>query len=170
MTITARGSIGLPAERVAQIRALAEVRRITTTALIEEWIDRTIAEGAPGAIELPGFMAVRDDNTVIIQIAGHQLPGMKVRTALLLAIVLDGAAGTQSPIREFDLPTGRAIPFDLDKKTLTIGRHGRAVLFALMDKETGNVEKFATPTSFITDIAWMIRTVESRPSPARDSS
>lgn len=157
ITPTARGSVGLPAERVAQIRALAEARGITSTAIIEEWINRAIAEGAPGAIELPGFMAMRDDDSVFIQIAGRDLPWMKVQKAILLATVLDGAADTPNPVHEFNLPTGRAIPVDLDQATLTIGRHSRAVIFFLTDKETGKVEKFATPASFITDMARIIR-------------
>lgn len=154
---TARASIGLPAARVEQIRSLADARGITTVALIEGWIQRDIAEGAPGATPLPGYDAFRDDNMIVVTIAGHTLPMMDELMALMLSTVLDGAAGTPNPPREFNMPTGTGVPLKLDGATFKVSRYGRGVVFSLETKAAGSIEKFAAPSSYITELATKIR-------------
>jgi hypothetical protein len=158
---TPRASIGMPAERVEQIRRLAEGRGISTVALIESWIQRDIAEGAPGATSLPGYSATRDDDIIAVQIAGRWLPMMKAQQAMLLSAVLDGAADTPNPALKFSLPTGRGIPLKLDGAVLKVGRHGRGVVFSLETEAAGSIEKWAAPSSYVAELAAAIRTAVS---------
>lgn len=154
-----RASVGLPAERVEQIRSLAKARGITATALIEGWIHRAYAEGEPGSIELPGYRVSRHDDFVVVAIAGHILPMMDEQRAALLSSMLDGVAGALIPARTFKLPLDKTTPVDLGGFTLTGGRQGRGVLFALKDKASGEMKRFAVPASYVADLARMIRAV-----------
>lgn len=153
---TPRTSIGLPAERADQLRSLATARGITTTALIESWINRAIREKEPGAVELPGYGACRIKMDIIITIAGRTLPLLDELAAYLLSTVLDGAAGTLNPPREFKMDNGKAVTLPVGNATLVVGRQGRGVVFALTDHK-GKTEKFAAPSSYITDLARAIR-------------
>ena len=154
-----RASVGLPAERVEQIRSLAKARGITATALIEGWINRAYVEGEPGSIELPGYHVSRHDDFVVLAIAGHILPMMDEQRAVLLSAMLDGFAGTLIPPRAFELPSGMGTFVDLGGATLTGCRQGRGVLFTLADKASGEMKRFAVPASYGADLARMIRAV-----------
>jgi hypothetical protein len=163
-SVTARTTLGLPVERFQQLKALAQARDLAPAALVEEWITRAVAEGAPGAFELPGYSAFRDDNVIVVTIAGRILPMLSVRDATKLWMLLSAAAPTAgekelvNSLGPFTLQMGAARPLDLGPETLVVGRKGRGVVFFLKDHATGKMDKFAAPTSYIADLARMIRT------------
>lgn len=160
---TARTTLGLPVERFEQLKALAKARDLAPAALVEEWIVQAVTSGAPGGFELPGYSAFRDDDVIVVEIAGRALPMMKVRDALKLSILLDGAApttGTDILVNmrgPFTLSLGAAVPLDLGEATLIVGRKGRGVMFVLKNHATGKIDKFSAPTSYVADLARMIR-------------
>lgn len=155
-TTSSRTTVALPSERFAQLKGLADARQLSPAGLIDHWIDEAVEKGEPGASHPPGYWALRDDDIVFLQIAGQHLPAVKNQRAALLATVLQGAAGVSQPNTKFELPVGRAVPVDLDDEgaRLTVGRHGRGVLFVL--DESGKQTKFAAPPSLVASVARQI--------------
>lgn len=151
-------TIGLPVQRAAQLKLLAKARKHSTlVALVEDMIHQAIEDGEIPD-EVPGYAAFRSGDVIVIEMQGGvSLPMMQPLKAMLVATVLDAAAGTKNPVHEFSLATGKAIPIDLDAATLIVGRVGRGVVLQVENKATGDIQRLAEHPSIITDFARQIR-------------
>lgn len=158
MSSPSRTTITLPRARFEQLAAIADKRGLpNATAVIEAWIARAIAEGEISA-HAPGYTVVRDDDVISIQIAGHQLPFVKLQKAASIAYVLAAAAGEPDDELGFHLEVGRPVALDLGEGTLAIGRVGRGVKFILKMNEGAQTEMFSCPPSLAMDLVRQIRT------------
>lgn len=158
------GSVGLPRERLHQLRALADKRGTTLVGVIEGVISQAIEAGEIPD-EILGFKAERGDfGRIQITVRDTAFPAVGAAKAEAIALVLDAAAGkVDADARPgFALLPGKLVPIKLDEElnypaTMAIGRHGRAVLISFRDERTSDVMKTALTPSLALDLARMIR-------------
>lgn len=154
-----QSSIGLPAERLAQLRALADYHGVSAVEIVERAIRQGIEAGHISD-ELPGFadVDVVDDDLIIVSLRGETLPPIDRQQAHLIAAVLDAAAG-KAPLFGLEIKHGSAKGVDLGHGSkLYIGRHAKAVTLALMDGRTGEITlRTATTASIAADFARILR-------------
>lgn len=154
-----QSSVGLPSERLAQLRALADHHGVSLVEIVERAIRGAIEAGE---IEdtLPGFceVAVVDDDLLFVSIRGASLPLIDQDQALLIAAVLDAAAGV-APLPGVEFKSGTARSVDLGQgNKLVIGRHIRGVTLAIVDGETSETTiRTATAASIASDFARLLR-------------
>ena len=152
--------LGLPAERLAQLRTLARNQGTTTVGVVERMLRRAIEEGDLEDT-LPGFceIDVTDEDEMIVTIRGVQAPPLDRGEALLFAAVVDAAAG-HIPLPgggEFGIGTAFSLPLSRGGK-LCVGRHVRAVILALADGTTSEIMfRTATTASIAIDFARLLR-------------
>jgi hypothetical protein len=151
--------LGLPAERLAQLRALADHHGVTAVEIIERAIRRGI-EAEEITDDLPGLCEVEqiENDALMVTIRGQKLPHLDRLQVSAFAALLDAAAGREPlPGREFKV--GSALTINLwggDK--LFIGRHVRAVQMGLVNGETGEIVfRTATTFSLASDLAALLR-------------
>ena len=162
-----QGTIGLPRERLSQLRALAEKRGTTIVGVIEDHIAQAIADGEiPDMID--GFGAEKVDfGRIEITVRGIALPPVGRQRAKSIAMVLDAAAGkpyvpTEPTQFGFEMQPDKLVPIVLDEvhkqpATIAFMRHGKAVMFSHRDDITDHVTKTSFPPSIALDLARMIR-------------
>ncbi|MER2268171.1 hypothetical protein [Methylobacterium oxalidis] len=161
-----QATLGLPRERLFQLRALAEKRETTIVTLIEERIAQAIEDGdLPDEIE--GFKVERGDfGHIHITIRDTALPYVGSGKATAIAIVLDAAAGRPLPARDdrpgFEAQRDKLIPIKLDEDltnpaTIALQRRGKGVMFSFRDDRTGQVMNTSFPPSIALDLARMLR-------------
>lgn len=92
-------TIQLPSERVEQLRAISEVRKITIADLIGELVAEHIAKGVIPA-GVPGAEVARSGSDVTVQIAGLTPWKLAPDAALAFADMLRAAAAPASAFRE----------------------------------------------------------------------
>lgn len=152
-------SVSLPAERLAQLRALADRHGVSAVEIIERAIRQAVEEGE---IEdtLPGFaeVAVVDDDRLFVSIRDASLPLLDGDRARLIAAVIDAATGAGPLLGlEFKAGSGTGVPLGHDH-WIYIGRHVKAVTFAIRDGKTQEITlKTATTASIATDFGRMLR-------------
>lgn len=154
-----QSSLGLPMERLAQLRALAEYHGTTAVEIIERTIRNAIEAGEIDD-SLPGFaeVTVVDDDLMIIEIRGQSLPPLDRDQAGLIAALVDAAAGKASAIKP-SMKVGKASGLDLGADVkLVVGRHAKAILLALVDTRSGETTfQTATSVGIAVDFARLIR-------------
>lgn len=161
-----QATLGLPRERVIQLRALADKLGTTIVSVIEDRIAQAIEAGdLPDEIE--GFKVERGDfGHIRLTIRGTALPFVGRQMAEAVAIVLAAAAGqplAPQPGRfGFEAQPDKLIPIKLNEDlqfpaVLAFQRHGKAVLCSFRDDRTGAVMKTSFPPSIALDLARMIR-------------
>ncbi|MFK5596353.1 hypothetical protein ACFZ8E_05030 [Methylobacterium sp. HMF5984] len=154
-----QSSVGLPAERLAQLRALADHHGVSGVEIIERAIRRGIEAGEiPDT--LPGFadIAVADDDALFVSVRNVSLPLLDRDQAILIAAVVDAATGT-APFPGLEFKSGSAKGVDLGHgNKLYIGRHAKAVTFGIVDGKTSQTTlRTATTASIATDFARLLR-------------
>ncbi|MCK2057194.1 hypothetical protein [Methylobacterium sp. 37f] len=152
-------SVGLPAERLTQLRALADRRGVSAVEVVEHAIRQAIEAGEIDDT-LPGFaeVAVVDDDLLFVSIRDASLPLLDGDQARLIAAVIDAATGSAPLLGlEFKSNSGTGVPLGRDH-WVYIGRHVKAVTFAIKDGETGEITlRTATTASIATDFARLLR-------------
>lgn len=151
--------LGLPTERLAQLRAIASQRGVSAVEVVEHAI-RSAIEAGEIDDDLPGLCTITpmDGQGMVLEIRGQVLPPLDRDQAHLLAALLNAAAGREAlPDREFKV--GSAFSFALGRGfKIYVGRHVRAVLLALVDSQTGETTfRTATTASLATDLARLLR-------------
>ncbi|GJD31902.1 hypothetical protein PMNALOAF_3166 [Methylobacterium adhaesivum] len=151
--------LGLPAERLAQLRALADHRGVTAVAVVEDMIRRAIEDKEIGD-DLPGLCEVKPiwNDSVGVTIRGRPLPPMDRLQVRAFAALLSAAAGREVlPDRDFKVGTAISITLDDDRR-LYVGRNASAVLLGLVDGKTNETTfRTATTASLATDFAALLR-------------
>ncbi|KAB1068553.1 hypothetical protein [Methylobacterium planeticum] len=154
-----QSSVGLPAERLAQLRALADRHGVSAVEIVERVI-RSAVEAGEIEDTLPGFaeVAVADDDVLFVSIREASLPLLNRDQAHLIAAVIDAATGTTPLLNlEFKSGTAMGIPLGYGHK-LYVGRHAKAVTFTIVDGKTGETTlRTATTASIATDFARLLR-------------
>ena len=154
-----QSSVGLPAERLAQLRALADHHGVSGVEIIERAIRRGIEAGEI-ADTLPGFtdIAVADDDALFVSVRNVSLPLLDRDQANLIAAVVDDATGT-APFPGLEFKSGSAKGVDLGHgNKFYVGRHAKAVTFGIVDGKTGEtVLHTATSAGIATDFARLLR-------------
>jgi hypothetical protein len=151
--------LGLPAERHAQLRALADHRGVTAVAVVEQMLRRAIEDSEiPDA--LPGLCEVKQiwEDVLGVSIRGRSLPPLDRLQVSVLATMLNAAAGReQLPNREFKV--GQTLSFTLDHgHKVFVGRNASAVLLGIVDGKTGETSLRTTTTaSLAADFAALLR-------------
>ena len=152
-------SVGLPAERLTQLRALADRDGVSIVEIVERVI-RSAIEAGEIEDTLPGFaeVAVVDDDLLFVSIRDASLPLLDGDQARLIAAVIDAATGV-APLLGLKFKTGSATGVPLgDGCKLYVGRHVKAVTFAIMDGKTSEITlRTATTASIATDFARLLR-------------
>ncbi|MER2263875.1 hypothetical protein [Methylobacterium oxalidis] len=163
MAASARSTISLPKVRITQLEMIAEKRGLPNpAALINEWIDRAVAEGEIPNL-LPGFSAtIVGEGQFLIRIAEHVLPLLAPDRARMLAAVLSAVAGETDPELGIEMPAGRPVVLDLGKQNkVAIGRAGRGVKLHIKGPDYGEAEGegliIATSPAFVAGLANQIR-------------
>lgn len=154
-----QSSVGIPSERLTQLRALADHHGVSAVEIVERAIRRGIEAGEiPDT--LPGFadVAVVDDDALFVSIRDVSLPLLDQDQANLIAAVVDAATGT-APFPGLEFKSGSAKGVDLGQgNKLAIGRHAKAVTFGIVDGKTGEtVLHTATSAGIATDFARLLR-------------
>lgn len=160
--------LGLPAERHAQLRALAAHRGVTAVEIVERTIRAAIEVGEISD-DLPGLCTVErvGDDMLDVTIRGYDLPHLDRLQADAFALLLTAAAGWETlPDREFK--AGSAISFTLDNgHKLYVGRNASAVLIGVVDGETGQtVFRTSTTASLACDFAVLLRKHSTKMKPS----
>lgn len=154
-----QGNLGIPAERLHQLRAIAKHRNSTIVSIIEAAIAQAIETGEIPD-ELDGFATVvPDDDVLFVTIRGASLPALNRAKALVVATVLEAAAGVVNDELGFKIQVGKATGIDLGHGVkLAIGRHSKAVLLSLHDAQTNEpTMRTATSTGIALDFARILR-------------
>lgn len=150
-------TIGIPSERLHQLRALAKRRGTTIVGVIEDAIAKAVEAGEI-PLELSGFVEIiPDDDVLFVSIRGTALPPLRRTKAQVVAAVLDAAAGGIDPITGLRLAVGKAFPVEIAPDyRLFVGRHAKAVLIALEEKGEITMRTATTP-SIAADFARLLR-------------
>lgn len=160
--------LGLPAERLAQLRAIASRRGVSAVEVVERAIREAVEDKEIGD-DLPGLCEVSPvgHDLLEVTIRGRTLPYLDRLQAQAFAALLSAAAGRDAlPGREFKVGSAINITLD-DGSKLTVGRHVRAVLLALVDGTTGETTfRTATTASLACDFAGMLRKHAANMTPA----
>ncbi|WP_410824347.1 hypothetical protein [Methylobacterium oryzisoli] len=154
-----QGTIGLPAERLAQLREIAKARGTTIVGIVEAAIAQAVEDGEIPD-ELPGLASVvPDDDILCLTIRGAPLPFLTREKAMVISTVLEAAAGVVHGDLGFSIKVGKGTAVDLGSGVkLMIGRHAKAVLISIVDAKTGEPRmKTATTPSLALDLAQIIR-------------
>ncbi|GEL39921.1 hypothetical protein MEX01_05120 [Methylorubrum extorquens] len=161
-TLTIRptqSSVGIPSERLAQLRALAHHHGVSAVEIIERAIRRGVEAGEI-ADTLPGFadIAVVDDDVLFVTVRNVSLPLLDRYQANLIAAVIDAATGT-APLPGLEFKSGSAKGVDLGHgNKFYVGRHAKAVTFAIVDGRSSQTTlRTATTASIATDFARLLR-------------
>lgn len=160
--------LGLPAERLAQLRALADHRGVTAVAVVEDMIRRAIEDKEIGD-DLPGLCEVSPSGHDLlgVTIRGRALPYLDRLQAQAFAALLSAAAGREAlPGRDFKVGTAIGITLD-DGHKLYVGRNASAVLLKHVDGSTGETMfRTATTASLACDFAALLRKHAASMTPA----
>lgn len=155
-------TITLPAERLEQLRMIADKRGVTLVGLLEAVIGEAVADDEiPDT--LPTFEVHADEDVITIGIRGWLLPILRRRQAIMVTHALEAAAGKAPLVLETGvmMPVGRAVGFGIREgdamHELTFGRHGRGVTIAFRNKITGEATRTALSPSMAVDLARIIR-------------
>lgn len=152
-------SVSLPAERLTQLRALADRHGVSAVEIIERAIRQAVEAGEIDDT-LPGFaeVAVADDDVLFVSIRGASLPLLDRDQARLIATVIDAATGAAPrPGLEFKTGSATGIPLGQDC-SVYIGRHVKAITLGIVDDKTGKPTlRTATTASIATDFARLLR-------------
>lgn len=155
----AQAMLGLPAERLAQLRALADHRGVTAVEVVEQAIRRAIEDKEIGD-DLPGLCEVKPiwDEILGVTIRGYVLPSLDRLQAEAFALLLSAAAGREAlPDREFKAGSAISLTF-LGGQKLYVGRNASAVLIGLVDGKTGEtLFRTSTTASLACDFAALLR-------------
>lgn len=160
--------LGLPAERLAQLRAIASRRGVSAVEVVERAIREAIEDKEIGD-DLPGLCEVLlvGHDLLEVTIRGRALPPLDRLQAQAFATLLSAAAGREAlPDRDFKVGTAISITLD-DGHKLTVGRHVRAVLLAVENGKTGETMfRTATTASLACDFAALLRKHAASMTPA----
>lgn len=151
--------LGLPAERLTQLRALADRRGVSAVEIVERAI-RSAIEAREIEDDLPGFceISIVDDDLMAVSLRGEDLPLLDRDQAQRIAMLVDAAAGNKTSLGK-NFKVGKGFGLDLGGDVqIVVGRHARAVMLALVDARTKK-PTFRTATSFgiATDFARLLR-------------
>jgi hypothetical protein len=138
---------------------LADHHGVSGVEIIERAIRRGIEAGEiPDT--LPGFadIAVADDDALFVSVRNVSLPLLNRDQANLIAAVVDAATGT-APFPGLEFKSGSATGIDLGHgNKFCVGRHAKAVTFAIVDGKSGDTTlRTATTASIATDFARLLR-------------
>jgi hypothetical protein len=141
----------LPAERIAQLRTLAETEGGTITEMIERWINTEIAAGRLPDI-LPNFEVTAAEGRVWLTVKDFTFPAMTPAQAGQFADVLLEIAETR------DIAGKKAL-FGEGKGEIRVkvARKGRGVLIDGVDVQTGSTVKASLTPGMARDLARIIR-------------
>jgi hypothetical protein len=144
-------TILLPAERIAQLRTLAEADGCSITEVIERWINAEIAAGRLLDI-LPNFEVAATEGGVLLTIKDFTFPTVTPIQAGQIADVLLEIAETQDMV-------GRKAQFGADGEGiyLRVARKGRDILIGGKDVQTGRTMKANLTPGMARDLARLIR-------------
>lgn len=156
-----QSSVGLPSERLSQLRALADHHGVSAVEIVERAI-RSAVEVGEIEDTLPGFaeIAIVDDDLLFVSIREASLPLLNRDQAHLIAAVIDAATGT-APLLGLEFKSGSATGISLGQgHKLYVGRHAKAVTLGIVDGKTGETTlRTATTASIATDFARLLSTL-----------
>jgi len=144
-------TVMLPAERIAQLRTLAETEGITITELIERWINAEIAaERLPDI--LPNFEVTATKGRVWFIVKDFSFPTMTpVQAEQVADVLIEIAEAKDIPGKRALLGTGE------DEISLKVVRKGRGVLINGEDVRTGRAVTASLTPGMARDLARIIR-------------
>jgi hypothetical protein len=144
-------TITLPAERIAQLRTLAETEGDTITEVIERWINAEIAAGRLPDI-LPNFEVTSAEGRVWLTVKDFTFPALTPAQAGQFADVLLEIAETT------DIAGKKALFGEgADEIRVKVARKGRGILIDGVDVQTGTTVKASLTPGMARDLARIIR-------------
>jgi len=160
MPASPRSTVTLPLVRIEQLRAIAAVRGLASpAALVEQWIERAIAEHEiPNA--MPGYYCTRVGGRIVVSVANVALPAMTPQKARMFAAILSAASGDTDPELDFEMPIGAPIVLDVGEAKVAIGRAGHlGVRIVVRPLDGSDNYQIPAPNEFIASLADLIRDV-----------
>lgn len=143
--------IMLPAERIAQLRTLAEAKGITVIELIERWINAEIAaERLPDI--LPNYEVAAVEGRVWFTVKDFSFPTMTpVQAEQIANALLEIAEANDIAGKKAKFGTGE------DEISLKVARKGHGVLISGEDAQTERTVKASLTPGMARDLARIIR-------------
>jgi hypothetical protein len=141
-------SILLPTARVEQLKALAEKRGLSLSAIFDDILRNAIVRGElPDT--LPGFEVVSKDEHVWLVIGDFGLAPMPWAAAFAVATTLETLSGPDRKLggRKFTLAGGFS---------LSIARAGRGIVIAADESETGGSVRTSITPGMAEDLSRII--------------